>query len=62
MAAVEGVSQTDPGGTRDVIDGTDDARTDANFGMKRPYLQQWRHTVFLRRSDGRTSGPGERTR
>jgi hypothetical protein len=42
--------------------GADSVCTGAKFAMKCPYLQQWRHTVFLRRSDGRTSGHGERTR
>jgi hypothetical protein len=45
-----------------VVDGADAVRTGAKFAMKRPYLQQRRHTVFLRQTDGRTSGHGERTR
>jgi hypothetical protein len=61
-ARTDGVGRTGLDGTRNAIDDADNARTRAKFGMKSPYLQQWRHAVFLRRSDGRTSGPGERTR
>jgi hypothetical protein len=60
--AMDGAGWTGVDDAGNAADGADGVRTGAKFGMKSPYLQQWRHAVFLRRSDGRTRICGEQTR
>ena len=52
----DGLARLD--GIGNAVDGADDARTGTELGMKFPYLQQWRHTVFLR-ATGAGANSGE---